>query len=226
MPWPGTFAPIASETPSSGCTWTSSTFGRSPSPAASSNGGCGARLNWIAIVVSRLGEPLARAHVERRVGPAPVVDVELRRDERLGHASRARRPPPRGSRAPRRPRRSPRPYWPRTTSSGPGVCSARSTLTFSLRTDSAVEVDRRLHRRQREELEQVVLEDVADRAGLLVERGAPLDAERLGDGDLHVVDELAVPDRLEDAVREPQRQHVLDRLLAEVVVDAEDLAPR
>ena len=47
--------------------------------------------------------------------------------------------------------------------------------------------------------------------------------DRLGDGDLDVVDELAVPDRLEDAVREPQRQHVLDRLLAEVVVDPEDL---
>ena len=53
MPWPGTFAPIASETPSSGCTCTSSTFGRSPSAEVSSNGGCGARLNWIAIVVSR-----------------------------------------------------------------------------------------------------------------------------------------------------------------------------
>ena len=69
----------------------------------------------------------------------------------------------------------------------------------------------------------MVLEDVADRARLLVVAGAPLDADRLGDGDLHVVDELPVPDRLEDAVGEPQRQHVLDGLLAEVVVDAEDL---
>ena len=69
----------------------------------------------------------------------------------------------------------------------------------------------------------MVLEDVADRARLLVVAGAALDPDRLGDGDLHVVDELPVPDRLEDAVREPQRQHVLDRLLAEVVVDAEDL---
>ena len=62
------------------------------------------------------------------------------------------------------------------------------------------------------------------RAGLLVVAGAALDPHRLGDRDLHVVDELAVPDRLEDAVREPQRQHVLDRLLAEVVVDPEHLA--
>ena len=85
------------------------------------------------------------------------------------------------------------------------------------------EVDRRLHRRDRDELEEVVLEDVADRAGLLVVAGAPLDADRLGDRDLDVVDELPVPDRLEDAVREPQRQHVLNRLLAEVVVDPEHL---
>ena len=86
------------------------------------------------------------------------------------------------------------------------------------------EVDRRLHRGERDQLEQVVLEHVADRAGLLVERRAALDPDRLGDGDLHVVDELAVPDRLEDPVREPKREHVLHRLLAQVVVDAEDLA--
>ena len=59
--------------------------------------------------------------------------------------------------------------------------------------------------------------------GRLVEAGAALDPHRLGHGDLDVVDELAVPDRLEDAVREAQRQHVLHRLLAEVVVDPEDL---
>ena len=59
--------------------------------------------------------------------------------------------------------------------------------------------------------------------GRLVEAGAALDPHRLGDRDLDVVDELPVPDRLEDAVREPQRQHVLHRLLAEVVVDPEDL---
>ena len=43
------------------------------------------------------------------------------------------------------------------------------------------------------------------------------------DRDLDVVDELAVPDRLEDPVREAKGEHVLDRLLAEVVVDPEDL---
>ena len=39
-----------------------------------------------------------------------------------------------------------------------------------------------------------------------------------------MVDHLAVPDRLEDPVGEAQDEHVLDRLLAEVVVDPVDLA--
>ena len=34
IPWPGTFAPIASETPSSGWMWIRSTFGRRPSAAS------------------------------------------------------------------------------------------------------------------------------------------------------------------------------------------------
>ena len=38
-----------------------------------------------------------------------------------------------------------------------------------------------------------------------------------------MIDELAVPDRLEDAVCESQREHVLDRFLAQVVVDPEEL---
>ena len=57
-PCPGTFAPTASETPSSGWMWMRSTFGRRPSSSSTSKGGCGARLNWIAIVVSRRGSRL------------------------------------------------------------------------------------------------------------------------------------------------------------------------
>ena len=56
--------------------------------------------------------------------------------------------------------------------------------------------------------------------GLLVVGPALLDAERLGGGDLHVVDEAAVPDRLEDGVGEAQHQEILHRLLGEVVIDA------
>ena len=130
-----------------------------------------------------------------------------------------------GSRAPSCPRRSPGPYWPRTTSRRAAADASRAAPSPSRSGPTRrVKSIGRLHRGQRDELEQVVLEDVADRARLLVERGAALDPDRLGDGDLDVVDELAVPDRLEDPVREPQREQVLDGLLAEVVVDPEDLA--
>src|SRR2546425_367474 len=86
-----------------------------------------------------------------------------------------------------------------------------------------VERRRRLHRDQGEELQEVVLDDVAHRACLLVVAGAFFDADRLGDCDLNVVDVLPIPDRLEDAVREPHDEDVLDGLFAEVVIDAEDL---
>src|SRR6185437_5174166 len=40
--------------------------------------------------------------------------------------------------------------------------------------------------------------------------------------DLHAGDEVAVPDRLEERVGEAEIEQVLHRLLAEVVIDAED----
>ena len=69
----------------------------------------------------------------------------------------------------------------------------------------------------------MVLDDVAQRARLLVEAAPVLDSQRLCDGDLHVVDVAPVPDGFEDGVREAQRQQVLHRLLPEVVVDPVDL---
>ncbi|MFK4542229.1 hypothetical protein RKD29_001825 [Streptomyces tendae] len=80
-----------------------------------------------------------------------------------------------------------------------------------------------LHRGQGEQLEQVVLDDVARRADAVVVAGPTADADVLGHGDLHVVHVGPVPDRLEHRVGEAQRQDVLDGLLAQVVVDAEDL---
>ena len=62
---------------------------------------------------------------------------------------------------------------------------------------------------------------VAVGARVLVEAGAVVDGERLRHVDLHVVDVVAVPDRLEHAVGEAQRDQVLDRLAAEEVVDPE-----
>ena len=88
---------------------------------------------------------------------------------------------------------------------------------------SGVEGDGRLHGDEAEELHDVVLHDVAECAGGLVEGAAAFDADGFGGGDLDVVDVVAVPDVLEDAVGEAEDEDVLHGLLAEVVVDAEDL---
>ena len=69
----------------------------------------------------------------------------------------------------------------------------------------------------------MVLDDVAQRPGLLVEGAAGAHTDVFGDRDLDVVDVVLVPDGLEDAVGEAQGHDVLHRLLAEVVVDAVDL---
>ena len=84
-----------------------------------------------------------------------------------------------------------------------------------------VEGDRLLHRGERQQLQEVVLDDVAGGADAVVVARAAADADVLGHGDLHVVDVVGVPDRLEHLVGEAQRQQVLDRLLAQVVVDPE-----
>ena len=68
----------------------------------------------------------------------------------------------------------------------------------------------------------MVLDHVAQRADLVVELRAALDADLLGDGDLHVLDATAAPQRLEQLIAETQRQQVLHGLLAEVVIDAKD----
>ena len=59
---------------------------------------------------------------------------------------------------------------------------------------------------------------------LVVVAGAVSDAHVLRHGDLHMVDVVAVPERLEDRVGEARHQDVLHGLLAEVVIDAVDLA--
>ena len=69
----------------------------------------------------------------------------------------------------------------------------------------------------------MVLQHVAQGAVFVIVGPAVADPHRFADRDLHVVDGQVVPQRLEDRVAEPQRDQVLDRLLAQIVVDAEDL---
>ncbi len=76
-----------------------------------------------------------------------------------------------------------------------------------------------LHRRDRDDLHQVVDDDVAQRADGVVEVAAVGDAEPLGHRDLHAADVAAVPQRLDHRVGESQVQQLVDPHLPEEVVD-------
>ncbi len=64
---------------------------------------------------------------------------------------------------------------------------------------------------------------VAQRPGGFVKTAAMLDAHGLRGGDLHVIDVVAIPERLDDVVGKAEHHQVLHRLFAEVVVDAVNL---
>ena len=86
------------------------------------------------------------------------------------------------------------------------------------------EAGRRFEGDKREQLHHVVLHHVAQGAGLLVEGAAAFDTEGFSHGDLYVVNVVALPDRLEDAVGEAEDEQILNGLFAEIVIDAKDLA--
>jgi hypothetical protein len=159
-----------------------------------------------------LGKELARPQVERDACPAPVVDLEPQRGEGLGRRTGAH---PRHGQVP--------------------VVLAADVVVRVHRGNGPEHLDplvpqplrigctRRLGREQPDELEQVVLHDVAERPDGVVEAAPVLHAEVFGHGDLHALHPVAIPQRLEDGVAEPEEQDVQGRLLAEKVVNPEDL---
>src|SRR3546814_2057919 len=68
----------------------------------------------------------------------------------------------------------------------------------------------------------MVLDHVLQRADAVIIGYAAFEPDGFGDGDLDMVDRLRVPQRLEQHVGEAQREEILDRFLAEIMVDAED----
>jgi hypothetical protein len=99
----------------------------------------------------------------------------------------------------------------------------RKTLFFSSLMAGRFECGGGLHGHEAQDLEEMGDHHVLEGTRGLVEGDAVVDPEGLGHVDLHVVDVVAVPDGLEEAVGEAEGQDVLGRLLAEEVVDAEDL---
>ena len=69
----------------------------------------------------------------------------------------------------------------------------------------------------------MVLHDIANDTEFIKVPTAAFGAERLLEGDLNIVNVIAIPGSAEEFVAESQDKQVLDHLLAQVVVDTKDL---
>ena len=173
-----------------------------------------------------LRHPLAGPQEEGHARPAPVVDLEPERDEGLGSRFRIDRLllAIAGDLLAQHPARAVLAADRTAVHLLAGQRADRLQHLHLLVSDRAlIEADRWLHGHQCQQLQLVVLDDVAERAGALVIASAAFNSQFLGDRDLDRVHVLVVPDRLEDGVGEAEGEDVLNGLLAQVVVDPEDL---
>ena len=95
-------------------------------------------------------------------------------------------------------------------------------LHFLIPNRLTVNANRRLHSQIGQNLEKMVLDHVADGAGLIVKSASSLDTEVFRHRDLDAFDVVSVPERLHERVRKPEKKHVIYRLLAKVMINAED----
>src|SRR5699024_9838449 len=72
-----------------------------------------------------------------------------------------------------------------------------------------VGTSRWFHAEHRDDLQQMVLDDITDGTNRFVEAASARDPEVLGHRDLHTRDEVTVPDRFEHRVREPKHEQAL-----------------
>src|SRR5262247_978681 len=69
----------------------------------------------------------------------------------------------------------------------------------------------------------MVLNHVADGAGLIIERPPALNPEILRHGDLYAFDLIAIPERLEECILEAEEHHVMYWSFSQIMIDAEDV---
>src|SRR4030095_7006825 len=69
----------------------------------------------------------------------------------------------------------------------------------------------------------MILNHVANGAGLVVESSPALDAEVFGHRDLDTLDVIAIPERLDKGVRETKDQQVVHRPLSQIVIDSKNV---
>src|ERR1051326_3812617 len=80
----------------------------------------------------------------------------------------------------------------------------------------------RLHRQQSHYLKHVILKDIANRPDLIIKSAPSIDSKIFCQGNLHAVDVVPVPYRLQEGVGKAEAKQVLHRFLTEVMVNAKD----
>ena len=160
----------------------------------------------------RSREALPGAQVERHAGPAPILDFqpEGRVGLRRGATSDAIHGPIAVVLA-------------ADVMPGVGVERRAEDVGEAVLHHRRVATRRRFHRRRADDLHHVVDHDVAQRTDRVVEMPAIGNAELLGQGDLHVLDEVPVPDRFEHRVGKAQVEGLLEPHLPEEVIDPIEL---
>ena len=164
------------------------------------------------------GHPLAGAQVERHALPAPIIEMRLDRHESLGGRRLAQLFVISRDGLPG--------YGPGAVLAGDSLFrrdQAQRTqhLDLLIPHRSRIKVGRRLHRHQRQQLEHVVLDHIAQRARPVIEADPAFKPNRFGYRNLDMIDMRRVPQRLEQDVGEAQREQVLDGFLAQIMIDPE-----
>ena len=101
--------------------------------------------------------------------------------------------------------------------------SAPSTRDLESSQESTPRTVRRLRHHGGQHLQHVVLDDVPDGAGVVVEPAAVGHVEGLRHGDLDALDIVAVEQRLDHRVGEPREHHTVQRIQAQPVVHPVDV---
>src|SRR4030095_15164618 len=69
----------------------------------------------------------------------------------------------------------------------------------------------------------MVLNHVANGAGVIIDRPPALNPEILRHGDLDALDLIAIPERLEERILEAEEHHVMHWSFSQIMIDAEDV---
>ena len=69
----------------------------------------------------------------------------------------------------------------------------------------------------------MILKHISQDTGLVIVIASSPHLDLFGNGDLNMIDIVAVPNRLKNGVPKAEHQHILDRFFTEVVIDSVDL---